>query len=1355
MPQSSALLPLPDPNGGGTSSLSSSSAVAASVSGVGAGAGALGLPRSFRAGAGAGAAGPTALPVPSGSVRASADVRRALFSYRSAAALLLQQQQQQQPQLQLQGGGEGGAAAGGDDVASSLASSGLVEPATGTIVIRGVPVVSGGAGAGAAGGAGGAGEAGGLSGSVSMIAPSSVRRSGGTEALAGLGPGSLRVSSSMLLVPPSPLAKRGPPGAAAASPSPLSQSPMRPGARPVPLAAAVAAAAAGAGASPLRLHSKWRAMYPTHGASSLAQAGRVPLLAGGGGGASDDVAGLGDVAVSSAVPSSAGMAALDVSVLSLAPSSFPAHPGSLLLGASNGAAATAVAAAAGGAAAMAPRRAGEPLRVDDIAFDSDDENDDVDSARAPAGEAGSSPRGNKAPPGGAAGKEHSVSYGARPEASGTGRAGLPSSSSSSSSSSYSSSSSSAAASALATSSASVTSSSVTSSSVLSKQAEEAALAKTISAWPYADMHSSLITSPSAHALSSGGTVAAGVVSVAAGLERSDSLLASGAYAQFAGGGGGGGGGGGLILASGRRGSINSPGNALGRSGSASGGGDPYGLSDDVVDSFLEDGRLRSDAGAGGRARAHSRIPADDESTSGAVLYDPTHGDDAYAYAVPYQEPGLDPAQRNRNRLKTGYSDKRLLWWFAVSLVPFLAFAAIQQATDRSLSPTFTRCLPEERGAGSALLHAHRDALLADVLFQGFFALAALAALGLIWRVWSDFSMRSELVVICVTDLALGLLRLGYYLRSKDLESLTATHAFRALAMCRTVIFFTASLAWPLDVSTRTRDLAREHLTAALGPALPAQVTLDAVLGQIETFNLFYAFLSDCDGAELLDFYVRVELYRVCDQDGDAAGGGLDGDEDEDEDDFDDIDAAIDGMGAGAGDAYLVDDEDKALLGLGNSATGGAISRAAAIPPQIAMAVGPGGDPRSRGSTSSTAHGGGIAIAAGGWSIDGRRGHGSSVGVDGKRPVGRSMGLFSLGHAAGDSFGNGPVASFLDRDRAAAANSAADSAAGVGTRVGNTDDVIGMGGGEAGGVHPQMSLPDSLGAPGDVAVLAVEDVGPTGEVVSSYQHGQPRGGAGPRTHGLGHASPLGAGESTGAGGVRTGFRRRRVTGLQHPRFLAALEIYELFFVPSQASGAASGAGMAGVDASTSDLSASKASGVSAALHAHRSRLAEAAAESSRRGPRGPRKVLECLPSYLANDIIETIAAYQQLHNGLLAAAAGPGAVMPTQGATPGTSFPDPPSSIGLGPADARRGPSAAALLRGAAPPGLLAAASRPLPRALFDEAQSLVLQAMRDAYWPSFAVSAELSAALEQANEHARISSALYSSRMIDTLAHGE
>lgn len=218
--------------------------------------------------------------------------------------------------------------------------------------------------------------------------------------------------------------------------------------------------------------------------------------------------------------------------------------------------------------------------------------------------------------------------------------------------------------------------------------------------------------------------------------------------------------------------------------------------------------------------------------------------------------GSDDAETDSSPRGQAYSGARLLRWLGISLVPFVLYAAVQQATDTTLAPTLPGCY-QLRGSMDA-------APTADVIFQSIFMLVLLVSLLLVWRVPGDFDMRGELFAVLLVDAAMVALRGVYVVRSREPSHPELLHGFRALLSLRVAVFFFVSCVWPLELTLRPKDGLQGRVAEALVEEIPETLSLEGVLGYVVTFDAFYAHLEGVGAAELLDFFIRTELYRSID-----------------------------------------------------------------------------------------------------------------------------------------------------------------------------------------------------------------------------------------------------------------------------------------------------------------------------------------------------------------------------------------------------------------------------------------------------------------------------------------------------------
>ncbi len=615
-------------------------------------------------------------------------------------------------------------------------------------------------------------------------------------------------------------------------------------------------------------------------------------------------------------------------------------------------------------------------------------------------------------------------------------------------------------------------------------------------------------------------------------------------------------------------------------------------------------------------------------------------------------------QEGRRRSK-GFSDSRMIHWLGIGVVPFVLFAIVQQIFQTNLAPTFTACVARTTADSFTSLVSH-------ALFTLFFSLILLASLVLIWSVWADFSMRSELSLVLLLDVAIGAVRIVYLVLDRELSEAHTEYAFRTLLALRVVVFFLVSFAWPLHLSLRSRARAplQRHITAAMTDGPPELTSLDAALCHVETYDVFAEHMAVAGGAELLDFYVRVELYKVCDE-------VL-----EEEDEVKASDADHDGDNYNDGDNVQMDDDDEDEddeedenddFGYGDALGSAAATASSAMPlPSHSdhLGLGLGRDKQNKRAL--------------------RRSKQRVANQSTSMPMGASVGRYAPVTAI-NYIDFGPDLEQPDQDQQPSSLlgdgvMARDGSKGSSGAGGQDGAVSASADADIGGMHSPLMMDHD-----DENPLVGADGG-DGEAAQGR-------GRGPRPS-----------SSSSAGERKKISRKNRLAkrrGLNDPRYIAAVEAYELF-LQGQATGTVSrlfGEGEA------------------------------------------PRRVLDVLPPYLRNDIVDTIAAYQQHHMRQQDAAAA--------SSDPSTSI----SSSSSAAASSSSSSSSSSLLASSSSLSKSGKASkhRRLPRDLFDEAQALVRRVMETVpqYWPAFLQSPHLTAVREEGVMRARISSALYSSRMLD------
>lgn len=135
---------------------------------------------------------------------------------------------------------------------------------------------------------------------------------------------------------------------------------------------------------------------------------------------------------------------------------------------------------------------------------------------------------------------------------------------------------------------------------------------------------------------------------------------------------------------------------------------------------------------------------------------------------------------------------RLGVWLALCLVPFVALAAVVQVTGLGITQG-------QWGCPASSSESYVTPLAFSLSFHLFEAASQLVAVCLVWRVWDDFGLRNELLLVLISSVAVLLLApLASLLRLLgDNEVPLEADPARFLLWARASLCFGASLAQPV------------------------------------------------------------------------------------------------------------------------------------------------------------------------------------------------------------------------------------------------------------------------------------------------------------------------------------------------------------------------------------------------------------------------------------------------------------------------------------------------------------------------------------------------------------------------------
>jgi hypothetical protein len=132
---------------------------------------------------------------------------------------------------------------------------------------------------------------------------------------------------------------------------------------------------------------------------------------------------------------------------------------------------------------------------------------------------------------------------------------------------------------------------------------------------------------------------------------------------------------------------------------------------------------------------------------------------------------------------------------------------------------------------------------------------------LIWNVWDTYNIRTELTVVLFCDIAIATLQTADMFSDSYDEGEGVTRHIMSL---RCAIFFVVSLLWPLHSAMFSNQ--------AVGPVASEFVhpdsldTLEGVLKNVETYDVFWSFMFAEEAQDLIAFFEQVALYSELEDD---------------------------------------------------------------------------------------------------------------------------------------------------------------------------------------------------------------------------------------------------------------------------------------------------------------------------------------------------------------------------------------------------------------------------------------------------------------------------------------------------------
>eukprot|EP00457_Paulinella_chromatophora_P004067 gb/GEZN01004077.1/.p1 GENE.gb/GEZN01004077.1/~~gb/GEZN01004077.1/.p1 ORF type:complete len:608 (+),score=67.79 gb/GEZN01004077.1/:25-1848(+) len=203
------------------------------------------------------------------------------------------------------------------------------------------------------------------------------------------------------------------------------------------------------------------------------------------------------------------------------------------------------------------------------------------------------------------------------------------------------------------------------------------------------------------------------------------------------------------------------------------------------------------------------------------------------------------------RNPTHFGNQLFLKWFLFAMIPFALLSVVEQIGDFELSPTFGPCVDIHQWNAKA-------SLWSSIVFHTLEASCLLAAVILIWPVWDEFSIRSELVVVFTSDLVVSLVEILDLSLHRDFQQ----DYSQDLISMRCGLLFLLSVVFPLyQTVCRDQDAVLCALTKQVKVRPVDLQRLKHVLRNPKAFDLFQGYMGYIGAGQLTDFFMKVDLYE--------------------------------------------------------------------------------------------------------------------------------------------------------------------------------------------------------------------------------------------------------------------------------------------------------------------------------------------------------------------------------------------------------------------------------------------------------------------------------------------------------------
>lgn len=208
-----------------------------------------------------------------------------------------------------------------------------------------------------------------------------------------------------------------------------------------------------------------------------------------------------------------------------------------------------------------------------------------------------------------------------------------------------------------------------------------------------------------------------------------------------------------------------------------------------------------------------------------------------------------------------YRTCKLALWLLISISPFLVIAFLNtniyahRILNVTLSPTFPTFSICDSNSSTSILQG----MLPWAIYHGLQSVVLFIALILSCRVWQEFSIQGELLVVFISDLIIAILQIVSFYFTKDDDLHWKSDSFsRFLISARVAIFFVVSMVHPL-IQSYTNTLMGLNIEHVIDKQ--AISNLDGVLKNTDSYSVFFNFMDQMEAGELLQFYIQIDVWR--------------------------------------------------------------------------------------------------------------------------------------------------------------------------------------------------------------------------------------------------------------------------------------------------------------------------------------------------------------------------------------------------------------------------------------------------------------------------------------------------------------